>query len=728
MRIYKQARTVAVVLILLGGVESLWGQTPRAERYVWRAVTMGGGGFVDGIIFHPTVKDLMYARTDVGGAYRWDAADGKWVALNDWLSAAQFSFTGIESIALDPSDPDRLYLAAGIYRNKPAAILRSDNQGRTFQIFATPFKMGGNEGGRSNGERLAVDPNDGRILFFGSRHEGLWKSGDRGAIWNRIESFPQDGGEGVGIVSVVFENSSGRRGSPTPVIYAAVSTSGTDFFRSDDAGDHWQAVAGQPVGRFPSHAIRSTDGIYYLTYGSSPGPNNVRDGAVWKYNPGTGLWTDITPEKSSGQPLGWGYGGVSVDAQHSSTIVVSTIDRWTLHDEVFRSTDGGTTWRGILLNGPMDYSAAPYSSRIKPHWMGALVINPTNPDQILFGTGYGIWCSTNATRADSGGRVNWIFLDNGLEETVPLSLISPTAGAHLISGVGDIDGFRHEDLDVSPREGTFAGTRFTNTRSLAYAGRKPEIMVRLGSGGNSPVHAAISDDGGKTWALLGSDAPGGTGSRIAISADGASIVVVVQHGSAFVTYNRGATWTKCSGFTGWFIVADPVNAARFYGFDTQSGKLLSSANAGASFEPTAAWTPNMETPGRGGGGILAVATGREGDIWVGGRFGGLCHSTNGGASFSKVVSVDSAEALGFGKAAPGRTYPAVYLLGSINGLLARYRSDDMGKSWVRIDDNRHQFVWADVPLISGDPRVYGRVYITTGGRGIIYGEPAPDTK
>ena len=107
---------------------------PPAQPYVWRNVAMGGGGFVDGIIFHPTAKDLVYARTDVGGAYRWDAASRQWVALNDWLSPSQNNYTGIESVGLDPSDPRRLYLAAGTYLNSPAAILRSDDQGRTFEV------------------------------------------------------------------------------------------------------------------------------------------------------------------------------------------------------------------------------------------------------------------------------------------------------------------------------------------------------------------------------------------------------------------------------------------------------------------------------------------------------------------------------------------------------------------------------------------------------------------
>jgi hypothetical protein len=253
---------------------------------VWRNVAMGGGGFVTGIIFHPREKNLMYARTDVGGAYRRDAATQKWIPITDWIGAADNNLAGIESIAVDPSDAKRVYLAAGTYSRGNAAILRADDQGKTFKRTDVPFKMGGNETGRANGERLAVDPNDGTILFFGSRAAGLWKSADRGAIWNKVEGFPnissaqtspaasntttnaqaRGGGFGqqqaVGIVSVVFDSSSGRFGSPTPVLFAAASTPGTNFFRSADGGLTWQAVANQLIGLRPNHAILSPDEIF----------------------------------------------------------------------------------------------------------------------------------------------------------------------------------------------------------------------------------------------------------------------------------------------------------------------------------------------------------------------------------------------------------------------------------------------------------------------------------
>ncbi|MER7476382.1 hypothetical protein ABTX60_01805 [Streptomyces sp. NPDC126510] len=53
----------------------------------------------------------------------------------------------------------------------------------------------------------------------------------------------------------------------------------------------------------------------------------------------------------------------------------------------------------------------------------------------------------------------------------------------------------------------------------------------------------------------------------------------------------------------------------------------------------------------------------------------------------------------------------------------RLRSDDAAKTWTRINDDRHRWGWTGA-AITGDPRVYGRVYIATNGRGVQYGEPA----
>ena len=76
----------------------LGGGLKGSAAYNWKNVVILGGGFVSGIVFSPVEKGLVYARTDVGGAYRWDAAGKAWVPLTDQLGRDS-NFLGIESLA-----------------------------------------------------------------------------------------------------------------------------------------------------------------------------------------------------------------------------------------------------------------------------------------------------------------------------------------------------------------------------------------------------------------------------------------------------------------------------------------------------------------------------------------------------------------------------------------------------------------------------------------------------
>ncbi|HVM59770.1 MAG TPA: cellulase [Verrucomicrobiae bacterium] len=750
-------KVVVCLIAFLGGfsgvVKAESPAPPRSEPYVWRNVVIGGGGFVTGIVMHPREKGLMYARTDVGGAYRWDPTAEEWIPITDWVGMADVNLTGIESLAVDPSDPNRVYLAAGTYSGGPAAILRSADRGKTFMRTDVPFRMGGNESGRFNGERLAVDPNDGNILFFGSRRDGLWRSVDRGATWKNVESFPNIPTnrppvaamtntfgnarrrfnfpyQPVGIVSVVFDPTTATPGHRTPLIYAAGSTLSTNLFRSSDGGETWQAVEGQPVGLCPVHLVRASDGLLYATYGREPGPSIMTDGAVWKFDPKKNTWTDITPIKPTTSDQRFGYGGITVDARRPSTIMVTTFWHWKPHDLIFRSTNGGATWIQLWQeNTEWDHSSAPYTETQPPHWMGDIEINPFDSRQVLFTTGYGIWSCPDITAADAGHPTHWEFLDRGLEETVPLGLISPPEGAHLLSALGDQDGFRHDDLTRSPKQGRYPEPRFSNGECITFAGKNPQVIARTGSG-NQPVHAAISRDGGTTWRALGSEPPDSNGAgTITLSADGKIMVWIPRRSAPYRSTDCGTNWVACLGLGPRLsVVADPVNSKRFYALDPDSGRLLVSTNGAVSFVaegaelPTGVGFPGGFGGGGGADGVLYAAPDSEGDLWLASRAHGLYHSTDGGGSFTKLGTVDEAYSLGFGKAAPGRDWPALYLAGRIGGVQALFRSDDNGTTWARINDNQHQYGW--INHVTGDPRIYGRVYFATGGRGIIYGDPA----
>ncbi|MCJ8165874.1 xyloglucanase [Pontibacter sp. E15-1] len=694
-------------------------QDPAA--YTWKNVQIQGGGFVTGVEYHPTAKDVAYARTDVGGAYRWNALTETWVPMTDHLGRGQENYTGVLSLATDPADPSRVYLATGLYTQSWAgtgAVLASTDKGVTWTQANLPIKLGGNEDGRSAGERLQVDPNLGRILYLGSSTDGLWKSSDYGATWAKVSSFPVSSspvGSG-GISFVHFDKASGTSGSATPTLYVGVLKQGTNLYKSTDGGGTWAAVPGQPTTKMPQHAQLAADGTLYLTYTNAPGPNNITDGAVWKLNTAAGNWTDISPPAGQG-----GYAGLALDPQKPGTLLVSTMDRWWPRDEVFYSSNGGGSWKPLLSTATFDHSLAPYAAASTPHWVGDVALDPFDSDKAWFVTGYGVFQTVNLTAAAANLPINWKFQNRGLEETVPLQLISPPEGAPLLSALGDIDGFRHESLDASPATGRLAPSFGTNT-SIAFAALKPAIIARTHNIADGR-YGAHSADGGNSWSSFGTFPAGTTGGgSIAVSADGAILVWTPGGVSGmFYSRNQGGSWSSATGVAkaGLRPVADRVSSNTFYLYDAEAGKVLVSTNGGASFAVAASCLPQVPSWLTWAANLKSV-DGSAGELWLTIPGQGLYRSSNSGASFAKQAQVQDAVNVGFGKPAPGKTYPAVYLAGKIAQVNGFYRSDDAGGTWLRIDDAQHQF--GGVNDITGDPRHFGRVYIATSGRGIVYGD------
>jgi hypothetical protein len=706
LRLLWWAATVAGLLVNSGPSYAAGVVLP--QPYVWRNVRIGGGGFVSGVVFHPAARNLVYARTDVGGAFRWDPDQNSWIPLNDMLGQQDASLLGVVSLAVDAGNPNLVYLACGQYTRSwekhHAAILWSIDQGRTWSRAALPFKLGGNEDGRSVGERLQADPNDGGILFLGTNQDGLWTStGHRPGLWNRVDGFPANS-----VTLVLFDRRSSQPGRPTPTLYVGASGRNQGLYCSHDGGKTWAAVPGQPGGLIPQHAGLDDRGTLYLAYANRLGPNGITDGGVWKFEPAAGIWADISPLKPGGEDR-FGYAGLALDAQRPGTLLVTTLDRWKNGDEIFRSPDGGTTWTGLRAKAAWDHSPAPYTAKLKPHWMGDIDIDPFDSSHAIVVTGYGVWTCTNLTAADSGGATCWIFQDEGLEESVPSALVSPPVGAPLISSLYDIAGFRHDVLDVSPPRGAFDAA-FRNCYSVDFAEKRPAQLVLTHAGGAQ--RGSYSLDGGTTWTSFASS-PRPDGSRLVWLPRGAPPFYSIDNGTTWSRSRGGPTAVKDHRITR--PTADRENPRKFYIYDLAKGRLWVSTDGGATFDRAAATLPAA-------GGTLACVFGREGDLWLP-TGAGLYHSVNSGGKFTRLAAVRAAYQVGFGRAAPGRDYPAIYLFGKVNNEEGVFRSDDAGKSWVAISDHRHRFGW--ISTVIGDPRTFGRVYLGTGGRGIIYGDPEP---
>ncbi len=686
--------------------------------YAWHNAVIGGGGFVSGLVYHPSTPGLLYARTDVGGAYRWEPDAQRWRPLNDDLDADEAQLLGVVSLALDPHDAGRVYLACGSYLRASdplAAVLRSDDQGNSWRRTPLPFHLGGNSDGRNTGERLQVDPQDGNILLLGTNRDGLWRSVDAGATWSRLGRFPAPS-----VTFVLFAAESNPTARGTRTIYAGIDDlTGPSLLVSHDAGARWSALPGAPSHLVPHHAALATDGTLFVTYSNYRGPNDITTGAVWKFAPAASRWTNITPlAPNAANDDTFGYAGLALDPRHPGTIVVSTLDRWKHRDEVFRSTDGGRSWKPLLAGGTWDHSFAPYTRKLTPHWIGTVAIDPFHPANAWFVTGYGVWATDHVDAVDTGGATPWRFADDGIEETVPLALVSPPEGVHLLTAVGDIGGFRHETLDRSAPD-AFDPAYSTND-GLAFAARRPGKIVRTHSG---PTHGAVSTDDGATWtdfATAPAAAAHGPG-KIALSADGRRLVWVPRHATAYASADDGATWHEAQGaptarrdFRRLVPVANPDDANGFYLYDFASGRVYVSSDGGDHFAVGA------QLPAAGG--PLAALPGRRGDLWQP-TPAGLFRSVDGGHHFHRLPGIDAADRVGFGAPAPGEVLPAVFAHGQVRGEGGLFRSDDGGRTWIRISDARHNFGY--LHAVAGDPRVFGRVYLATGGRGVVYGDPNP---
>lgn len=724
----------------------------KSEAYDWGRAKVVGGGFIPGIIYNTTEKDLIYARTDMGGAYRWNQANQSWKQLMNFVSFEEWNMLGVESLATDSVDPNRVYIASGTYTNDwtdmNGIILRSTDKGDTWQRTVLPFKLGGNMPGRSMGERLVIDPNNSSILYLGARSgNGLWRSTDYGVTWSKVESFTAAGNvkdfmnDTIGVVWVTFDPATGTPGQTTQTIYAGVADTNQSVYRSTDGGQTWEAVPGQPTqGFLPHHGTLSSNGALYVTYTKEIGPYNGGEGSVWKFNTATGVWQDISPTGNTENP----YGGLTIDAQNPDTIMIATMNKWWPDENIYRSTDGGATWNTFwsipawpnrVNKYTIDYSLSPWldwgevknlpEQNPKLGWMmGDLEIDPFNSDRMMYGTGATLYGSNNLTAFDNNENVNISVFADGIEETSVLGLISPPSGAPLISSMGDIGGFRHEDLTKAPQ--MITNPTIGSSTDLDFAELNPNIVVRVGNADGSNPRMGISNDNGVTWSPAANVGSPNGGGFVAVGAAGGTIVWSPDGEPVSYSTDLGATWSASQGIPqGAKVSSDRVNPNKFYGI--AEGTFYVSTDGGATFIAS----PATGLPTQLSSNFKAMP-GIEGDIWIGAAADnthteyahGLWHSTDSGQTFTKLDNVEEAATIGFGKAAPGKNYMALYSYAKINGKYGIYRSDDTGATWIRINDDNNQFGSAN-RTITGDPRVFGRVYVGTNGLGIVIGEKVP---
>jgi hypothetical protein len=230
------------------------------------------------------------------------------------------------------------------------------------------------------------------------------------------------------------------------------------------------------------------------------------------------------------------------------------------------------------------------------------------------------------------------------------------------------------DLVSPPNGPSFVGS----PGCVDFAERSPNVVVRVGGSTRSDRHIAFSIDGGRHWFRATEPLGISLGGTVAAAADGSRFVWAPGDPDepTVSSVGFGTLWMRCAGLPANAAVrSDRVNPGRFYGF--KDGTFYASLDGGASFCPSLA-------RGLPGGGTFKAAPGREGDIWLAGGDHGLWHSTDAGASFTRMSTVERADDIGFGPAAPRRGYRAVYVVAHIGGVRGCFRSDDRAASWVRV--------------------------------------------
>lgn len=720
----RAGRILGCVAATLAGLVSATGAAD-SETYNWSAVAMGGGGYVSGVFAHPSERNLFYARTDVGGAYRWDESSHSWAQLVNWPSSSQTSYLGVEALAMDPSDPDKLYLLLGTsyWNGGITAIARSSDRGASFALteVTSSFKEDGNGMGRQSGEKLAVDPHKGTILFCGTRSAGLWKSVDAGASWSQVSSFPVTSTtNGVGVSFVVFDSAKGVDGKPSPRIWAGVERTGsTNLYVSEDSGASWNAVSGASTTYWPNRATQ-VGGSLYVTYVDASGPWNIGAGALYRCRIAAGTCTDISPV------AGYPYGAVVASPLDTNRIFVSTVDKylqqdWGWGDYLYLSTDGGSSWTSLFGKSyvTLDAGDFPWIEDHAIHWAGSAAMDPFDTARVFVGSGNGIFLTEDLS---AGQAATWSFAVRGLEETVPLDL-APLPGGGVATAIGDYDGFVSNDVAVSPVRGNHSPEQGSNY-GIAVAWSAGNVMAR--TTGNSAGYLYASTDSGASWTAV---APSGGSAKgyVALSSDGRTLLWNPAGSSTTYRLTRsGSTWTAQTSASGlslssYLPLADGTDPSRFYAYATSSGAFYASTDSGKTFAQAGTTTS-------GGSVLIRAAMGRTKDVWVALGSNGLRRTTDGGSSFSSLSSVSSCAAVGFGVAKAGHSYPAVYIWGTVDGTEGLYRSDDTGTSWIRINDDDHEFGGlGNGQFVSGDAKTYGRVYLSSAGLGVPYGEPASTT-
>jgi photosystem II stability/assembly factor-like uncharacterized protein len=215
-------------------------------------------GSIGALAIAPSNPNVIYVGSGEG-LQRPDLSTGDGIykstdAGRTWTHLGLRDGQQIAAIAVDPADPDRLFVAVLGHPygpNEERGIYRSTDGGRTFQRVLYRNEDTG-------GVDVALDPTNPQVVYavlwsarqapweIGSswtisEHNGLYKSVDGGTTWRPLTTGLPGAAHGLGRIGIEVARSDPRR------LYAVVGArQGGGIYRSDDAGESWRRVNSDP--------------------------------------------------------------------------------------------------------------------------------------------------------------------------------------------------------------------------------------------------------------------------------------------------------------------------------------------------------------------------------------------------------------------------------------------------------------------------------------------------
>lgn len=682
----------------------------------FHSLAIGAGGWLTGMDI--AADGTQVVRTDTYGCYRLVGSTWRQLVTATSMPPAEVTIDvnhgeGVYEIKIAPSNTRILYMCYIGY------VYRSDNQGANWvrTAFSHVTTMAPNTGERMFAQKMAIDPINPDVVYVGTQSPGgLFVTFDGGDSWSHIGSI--DPGGGVGVIGIAFDPDSGSTGGKTNVIYAA--SNGIGVYRSADAGATWTLTSSGPTGVC---SCTVSNNIYFAA---------VNANAVWKYK--SGVWTNTTPSGFAGCQ------NVSVDPNNTNRVIAISPAGY-----LRESLDEGDTWGEQGFGTVLQSSDVPWLTTTDVYMsVGGTQYDPLVANKLWVSAGVGVWHAILPTPIVFSTPIDYISLSAGIEQLVANDIISPPGGKPLVAS-WDRAFFYVADPDVYPTYYSPVYVGINAGWNMDWLASNPSYVVGIANW-FGVQKAGYSTDGGVNWNVFGSTpasiAAGQVGGSMAVGAAGNICWFPENNGNPYYTLDGGNSWTQItisgvptSGETGWgwayflnrhIAAADKVTPGTFYAYNYLSG-TYKSVDGGVNWTHVSTAIPAnsgfnakmKSVPGHAGHlfrcvGQVDSASNPEPTAF-------FEKSVDGGANWTDVSGVLEVYDFGFGKEAPGGSYPCIYIAGFVNSNWGVWQSKDAGAGWSLLT------VWPNdsldvVKTVSGDMNAYGRVYLGFQGSGYCYGD------